>query len=91
MTPPAPVAPHAPEAPPAREPRRAPERSPSSPPPPGPGVRVLCYCGTSFSFDGGSGVCPHCAQLAEWPTVGLVEREMRADLDALLGPDQPVD
>ena len=73
----------------------APEPPPASPAPEPPpaqhNVRVLCYCGTSFSFDGGSGLCPHCAQLAEWPTTGLVEREMRADLDALLGPDQPVD
>lgn len=68
-----------------------PEPPPSPPPLDRRGTRVLCYCGTSFSFDGPSGVCPHCAQLAEWPTIGLVEREMRSDLDALLGPEQPVD
>jgi hypothetical protein len=59
-----------------------------------PVVRVLCSCGEQFSFDDDAGACPHCGRLAEWPTTGVVEREMRADLEDLLrgqergaGPD----
>lgn len=80
----------------APAPRSAREPAAPAPPPPAPpahasGVRVLCYCGTSFHFAGQSGVCPHCAQLAEWPTMGVVEREMRSDLDSLLAPYDPSD
>jgi hypothetical protein len=48
------------------------------------GVRVLCFCGEFFSFDGDQGLCPNCGRCADWPTMGVVEREMRADLDELL-------
>jgi hypothetical protein len=58
---------------------------PSSPPATrSPAVRVLCYCGTLFAFDGEQGICPGCGQPAEWPTMGEIEREMRSDLDELL-------
>jgi hypothetical protein len=50
----------------------------------GPGVRVLCYCGSLFTFDSNEGICPGCGRQAEWPTVGEIEREMRSDLDELL-------
>jgi hypothetical protein len=57
---------------------------PSSPPlTHSPVVRVLCYCGDLFTFDGDGGVCPGCGRPAEWPTMGKVEREMRSDLDEL--------
>jgi hypothetical protein len=49
-----------------------------------PVVRVLCNCGGFFAFDGDGGVCPGCGRPAEWPTMGVLEREMRADLEALL-------
>jgi hypothetical protein len=55
-------------------------------------VRVLCYCGEDFTFEGGEGICPGCGQPAEWPTMGVIEREMRSDLDELLrGHEQGTD
>lgn len=48
------------------------------------GIRVLCYCGTDFTFDGDAGSCPGCGERAEWPTMNVVEREMRQDLEELL-------
>lgn len=49
-------------------------------------VRVLCSCGEVFAFDGDEvGVCPGCGRPAEWPTMGEIEREMRSDLEELLG------
>lgn len=57
-----------------------------------PVVRVLCFCGELFTFDGDAGVCPSCGQPAAWPTMSAVEREMRADLEELLRVhDQGVD
>jgi len=47
-------------------------------------VRVLCYCGEDFTFEGDAGICPRCGEQAEWPTMGVVEREMRSDLSELL-------
>lgn len=68
------------------ESRSAPVRAEPEPPPPTSAstVRVLCTCGTDFTFDGGAAACPSCGRLAEWPTIGPVEREMRADLEELL-------
>jgi hypothetical protein len=37
-----------------------------------------------FTFEGNAGVCPGCGRPAEWPTMGVVEREMRSDLEELL-------
>ncbi|HWF49418.1 MAG TPA: hypothetical protein VG294_02145 [Solirubrobacteraceae bacterium] len=48
-----------------------------------PMVRVLCYCGVLFTFDGDAAMCPGCGQPAEWPTMGVLERELRADLEEL--------
>jgi hypothetical protein len=71
-----------PSKPPAA-PRARPE--PVSPVPPhSPVVRVLCSCGELFTFDSDAGACPQCGRLAEWPTMSVVEREMRSDLEALL-------
>jgi hypothetical protein len=47
-------------------------------------VRVLCSCGVLFTFENDVGVCPGCGRPAEWPTMGVVEREMRSDLEDLL-------
>jgi hypothetical protein len=52
-------------------------------------VRVLCSCGEFFSFDDDAGACPRCGRLAEWPTMGVVEREMRSDLEDLLRIHEP--
>jgi len=52
-------------------------------------VRVLCSCGVLFAFDGDGGVCPGCGRPAEWPTMGEIEREMRADLEAMLRAHEP--
>jgi hypothetical protein len=46
-------------------------------------VRVLCYCGALFTFDGDTARCPSCGEPAEWPTMGVLERELRADLEEL--------
>lgn len=46
-------------------------------------ARVLCSCGVLFTFDGDAASCPGCARRAEWPTMGVVEREMRSDLEEL--------
>jgi hypothetical protein len=69
----------------ASEPPPAPPAPQASPPAThSPAVRVLCYCGNLFTFDGDEGICPGCGRLAEWPTMGEIEREMRSDLDELL-------
>jgi hypothetical protein len=66
-------------APPAADPE------PKSPVPThSPVVRVLCSCGDEFTFEGEAGICPGCGRAAEWPTMGVVEREMRSDLAELL-------
>jgi hypothetical protein len=49
-----------------------------------PVVRVLCSCGELFSFESDEAACPRCGRLAEWPTMSVVEREMRSDLADLL-------
>jgi hypothetical protein len=54
------------------------------PPTHSPIVRVLCSCGELFTFEGEGGICPGCSRPAEWPTMGLLEREMRSDLEELL-------
>jgi hypothetical protein len=51
-------------------------------------VRVLCYCGVLFTFDGDAAMCPGCGQRAEWPTMGVLEREMRSDLEELFREHQ---
>jgi hypothetical protein len=61
----------------------------AAPPPPwpvthSPLVRVLCSCGVVFTFEDDAAACPGCGRLAEWPTTGVVEREMRSDLEELL-------
>jgi hypothetical protein len=76
--------------PPAATPARPEPRSPLVTQ--SPVVRVLCYCGEEFTFEGDSGSCPGCGELAEWRTMGVVEREMRSDLDELLrNPGQGAD
>jgi hypothetical protein len=52
-------------------------------------VRVLCYCGELFTFEDDAGICPGCGRPAAWPTMGAVEREMRADLEELLRAHDP--
>lgn len=52
-------------------------------------VRVLCSCGEDFTFEGDAAPCPRCGRLAEWPTMGQVEREMRSDLEELLRGHEP--
>jgi hypothetical protein len=66
-------------------PSTLPQPEPTSSPPTHPSVvRVLCYCGDLFTFDGDGGTCPGCGRPAEWPTMGELEREMRSDLEELL-------
>ena len=66
-------------------PSTLPQTEPTSSPPTHPSVvRVLCYCGDLFTFDGDGGTCPGCGRPAEWPTMGELEREMRSDLEELL-------
>jgi hypothetical protein len=85
---PDPVSPPQPRAvPPPRTapPRPAPPRPRAGPPTYSPGgVRVLCSCGDVFTFDGEAAACPTCGRTAAWPTMGVVEREMRSDLEELL-------
>jgi hypothetical protein len=70
-----------PAPPPARE-----RPEPKAPlPSHSPVIRVLCSCGELFSFESDACPCPNCGRLAEWPAMGVVEREMRMDLEGLLG------
>jgi len=68
----------------ARSETEPPAVTPAPPPTHSPTVAVLCFCGCVFSLEDDAGACPGCGQPAEWPTMGVVEREMRADLEELL-------
>ena len=81
---PPPAAHRAPAPPPHRAPPPAPVPPRAAPPPGSGGVRVLCSCGDVFTFDGEEADCPTCGRRAGWPTMGVVEREMRSDLEELL-------